>query len=349
MESWLIPYIRERGSICIAEYVDHCLYHPEFGYYTNRNPLGTNSDFLTAPETSQMFGEMIGVCIVDLWQRMGSPEAHLLEMGPGQGTLMADLLRIAPEGFRDAIDVHMVDVSPVLREEQKQRVKHPRVQWYQDLEPALKACSGPTFIIANELFDAFCIEQHVQTEGGWQERRVTLGPDGKTFVFTPDHAPDALIREYCPLAAIVMKQMAKHMVKYGGLTLAIDYGYMGPAFGDSLQGLRQHMFHDILKDPGSTDITAHVDFKVLLDAAVAAGAEVHGPTTQGCFLTELGILFRAEILKKNAMPSELTQIDHALHRLLDPTQMGELFKVMAVCGKDTPTPVGFSRCIQAVS
>jgi len=342
MSNWMISYINAKGSITVSEYMELCLYHPEFGYYTTRNPLGGESDFLTAPETSQMFGEMIGVCLQDLWHRMGEPAIHMVEIGPGQGTLMQDLLRIAPQGFRDVMKLHMVEVSPVLSGEQQKRINHPNACWYKTLDEALKECLGPTFIIANELFDALPIQQQVKTVDGWQERCVTV-VDG-ALVFTPE---GTAIKENCPLAQAYMGLMSDHIAQYEGIALYIDYGYMGPAVGDTLQALRQHAFHDVLKDPGLADLTAHVDFGALM--GFAKGVNVHGPTTQGRFLFELGILLRAEGLKKNASLEQSQQIDRALHRLLDASQMGELFKVMAITGNKTPIPVGFTSCLQAVS
>ncbi len=339
MLHWLIPYIQERGSISVYEYMELCLYHPEFGYYTTRNPLGGESDFLTAPETSQMFGEMIGVCLQDLWHRMGEPAVHLVEVGPGQGTLMQDLLRIVPQDFLGAMDLHLVDVSPVLMGEQQKRITHPNACWYKTLDEALKKCLGPTFIIANELYDALPIHQQVRTKDGWQERCVAV-IDG-ALDFTPE---GTTIKEHCPLAQTYMGLMSDHMAQYGGMALCIDYGYVGPAVGDTLQALRQHKFHDVLKDPGQADLTAHVDFGALMAAAKCVN--VFGPVAQGRFLFELGIMLRAEGLKKNATFVQLQQIDRALHRLLDEGQMGELFKVMAITGEQTPMPAGFSSFLQ---
>jgi NADH dehydrogenase [ubiquinone] 1 alpha subcomplex assembly factor 7 len=346
MLEWFVNLLKDRptGSMGVAKYMEYCLYHPEFGYYTTRNPLGRNSDFLTAPETSQMFGEMIALCFQELWLRMGEPRVHIIEVGPGQGTLMQDFLRIIPMKFRQGIDLHLMDVSPVLMAEQKKRIQHPHTQWHDSLESALAACKGPTFIIANELFDAMPIQQLVKTEAGWKDRLVALSEDKARLIFIPE---GDTIKEVCPLAQIYMEQMSSHVCEYGGMGLIIDYGYVGPALGDTLQAIHQHQYHDVLNDPGMADITAHVDFRALI--AKAGESVVHGPTTQGDFLSELGIHLRAEMLKKTASLEQGEQIDRALYRLTDSSMMGELFKVMAITGPQTPRPLGFSKCLKALS
>lgn len=347
---WLLPYIHSKGAITVAEYMELCLYHPEHGYYTTHNPIGAEGDFITAPEVSQMFGEMIGVCFMDLWIRMGKPgKVHLIEMGPGQGTLMADLLRILRPEMRSALDIHLVEISPALTQIQQQRLPG-EVSWHKNLDEVLNACDrGPVFMVANELFDAFPIEQRVKTPQGWQERQIRVAEDGESLEFIPTPDPDQIIREFCPQAREVTAKIAACLQKTQGVALFIDYGYLGPAQGDTLQALRHHQFHPILLAPGQADLTAHVDFSELEKAAKEAGAHVYGPTTQGAFLSEMGIGLRAEGLRKHAGPRDLAQIDRALHRLLDPSQMGNLFKVMAMTGPQTPQPSGFEQCIKAAS
>lgn len=333
MIDWIKPYIK--GSITVKEYMALCLYHPEHGYYTTRNPLGKNSDFLTAPECSQMFGEMIAICLIELWQRMDDTIIHLIEMGPGQGTLMHDLLRVFPASLKNKVQVHFVEISPVLIEEQKKRV--PNARWHDTIESALSHCKGSTYVVANELFDALPIEQTVLG----QPRKIRLSEDEQSLEFIPTSGP---ITETCTQALEIIQQISKHLSAYEGMALIIDYGYVGPAVGDTLQSIRDHSFHDVLKDPGLADVTAHVDFTALMNSS--KGAVAHGPTTQGAYLSEIGIHLRSELLKKQASPAQMAQIDRAVHRLTDTSQMGELFKVLALTGPNTPQPIGFSQCLK---
>lgn len=340
---WLLPHFQKNGMLSISEYMSLCLYDPEHGYYTTRNPLGINSDFLTAPETSQIFGELIALNLWELWQRMGAPEIHLIEMGPGQGTMMQDMMRVFPEEFKDKCCLHLVEVSPILKEEQKKRIEHSKIKWYPDLDSALLDSSGVTFVVANELFDALPIRQWARVADEWVERKVEL-LQNNVMIFSPE---SETIKEDCPLAQDIIHKISNHLNAYEGMALIIDYGYVGGQQGDTLQAMRRHSYVDILKDPGVSDLTAHVNFKALSDAA--RNVYVYGPTTQGHFLDELGINIRADILKRNATPAEYAQIEKATFRLTDPSQMGELFKVLALTGQHTPSPLGFSKCLQTNS
>ncbi|RAI40214.1 hypothetical protein CH341_24300 [Rhodoplanes roseus] len=320
-----------------------CLGHPTLGYYATRDPLGAAGDFTTAPEISQMFGELLGIWAAAIWQQMGSPEkVRLVELGPGRGTMMADMLRAARvlPPFRAALDVHLVETSPVLEQRQRETLATAGVAlaWHQALEAVP---DGPAIIVANEFFDALPVHQAVKSRQGWCERTVALDPDG-TFVLATGPAETALaerVPEFWRVApsgsvfewrdAAPVEALARRVV-HGGAALVIDYGHVDQGLGETLQAVRGHGFADPLATPGEADLTAHVDFSALAAAATAAGARVDGPVTQAAFLQRLGIVARAERLKA-AAPQKAADVDAALARLLAPgkTGMGTLFKVLA--------------------
>ena len=365
LKKYLIGRIKQEGPLTIAQYMNLSLYHSEFGYYRTVNPIGHNGDFVTSPEISQMFGEIIGVCFMELWQRMGRPpNIHLIELGPGQGTLIQDFLRAISPEFKNAIDLHFVDVSPILKEEQRHRLEHPRITWHDDIEAAFVSCQkSPTLIIANEFFDALPIHQYIMTTYGWAERVIAYTEETNRFSYTtnpltandceklalPKNLKQGSIFEVCHGARYMTSVMAQHLCRQGGAGLVIDYGHIRSAAGDTLQAVRQHSYHDILVDPGTADLTAHVDFEALQNIARDQGATIYGPTTQGSFLSELGIDIRAGKIKQVASLEQITEIDRALHRLTHPTQMGNLFKVMAITAPQTPAPCGFALCTQSTS
>jgi len=346
------------GPLSVGEYMELCLTHPELGYYTTRDPLGTRGDFITAPEISQMFGELIGLWAAAVWQTMGSPGAvHLVELGPGRGTLIADALRalaVVPD-FRAALNVHLVELSPVLRRRQEETLAGfgVPIAWHPTVADLPHA---PSIVIANEFFDALPVEQAVKVPGGWHERRIGL--EGERLAFTRD--PELIMRRDdalpvrmrgAPVGAVfewrsdsIARQLARHASSYGVL-LVLDYGHAATGIGDTLQAVSAHGFVDPLEAPGEADLTAHVDFQALREAAVGAGARVHGPLPQGEFLRRLGLLERASRLKANATAAQAAEIDAALARLTapGPTGMGELFKVMAFAHPRLRTPPGFDR------
>ncbi len=289
-------------------------------YYATRDPLGAGGDFTTAPEISQMFGEMVGACLADCATRAGDAEAIYAELGPGRGTLAADALRVM--GNRP---VHLVETSPTLRDTQRTRIPaaafHHRIE---DLPPK------PLLLVANEFFDALPVQQLV----GDEQRLVVL--DGDALAFTAH----GLIVETSPARAAVATALAAHLVAHGGVALIIDYGHATSAPGDTLQAVRGHAFANPLADPGEQDLTAHVDFQALAEAARAAGTAVAPLATQGHWLTRLGIARRAEVLTR-ANPDRAESIVSALTRLTAPDQMGDLFKVMAIHHPDWPVPAGF--------
>lgn len=343
----LTRMILASGPISIA----HFIAEANAQYYTTRDPLGTAGDFTTAPEISQMFGEMIGLCLADVWMRSGlRPNPYYVELGPGRGTLASDALR-AMEQARVAPRVHFVETSPVLRDCQTARIGHAR--FHDDLDTLPQ--DGPLLVVANEFFDALPIRQMERTEAGWRERVVVprAGREGEAFVAVPGDrpmdaavpaalrgAPVGSICEVGPAGAAIAYALAQRIAKQGGVAILIDYGYEGPALGDTLQAVRAHKMTDPFEDVGESDLTAHVDFTVLGNMARQAGIAVSGPVGQGEFLTRLGIDARADILKRTT-PGRAEDVHVARDRLVVPGQMGTLFRVMAFAHPDWVTPEGF--------
>jgi len=349
----LIRLIAEEGPLPVSRYMALCLGHPRHGYYRTRDPFGAQGDFTTAPEISQMFGEMIGLWAGHLWQAMGSPSRFaLIEIGPGRGTLMADMLRatrIVP-GFHAAAAVHLVETSPVLREIQAATLTGKAEPiWHERVETALE---GPVIVIANELLDALPLDQFVMTDQGWRERLVGLDGEGclafglaatASDATGPATAPPGAILEQ-PLAALTLVSgVASHVAQHGGGALFIDYGSLHSGFGDTLQAMRRHAFVDPLEEPGEADLTVHVDFARMAQAALRAGAATHGPVRQADFLLGLGLAERAQALSAKATPQQVQAIGAAFARLTErgATGMGDLFKVLAVSHPGLPPLPGF--------
>ncbi len=317
-------------------------------YYATRDPLGAAGDFTTAPEISQMFGELIGLWLADIWQRAGSPAAFdLVELGPGRGTLMADALRATARvpGFHVAAHVHLVETSPVLRTEQAKRV--PGATWHDSLDTLPNSC--PLLLIANEFFDALPIRQLQKTANGWRERMVTLSGDKLALVLDPRSvdalvpgalrdAPEHSVHERCAMGQAAAQDIGARLAAQGGAALFIDYGYAGPQCGETLQALRAHRPADLLAEPGEADLTAHVDFTALAQAAHAGGARCFGPIPQGQFLQALGIDLRARQL---AQSGDASAIIAARDRLVGDDQMGRLFKALALTAANWPQPAAF--------
>jgi SAM-dependent MidA family methyltransferase len=316
-------------------------------YYATRDPLGQHGDFTTAPEISQMFGELIGLWCTDLWDRAGRPDTAWVELGPGRGTLAADARRaMAKAGF--APPVHFVETSAVLRAAQATRV--PDAIWHDDVStlPDDRAL----IVIANEFFDALPIRQLVRGHGGWVERYVAcqdllfLPIPGKPVpdAVIPEHlrdAPPGSVIETAPEAVAMMRVLAKRITAQGGAVLTIDYGYEGPALGDTFQALRGHAFANPYDAPGEQDLTAHVDFATLAAAARIEGAATHGPVTQRDFLTTLGIDARTSALAATR-PAEAEARLAERNRLVGADAMGALFKALAVTAPSWPHPAGFA-------
>ena len=344
------------GPMPISEYMRTCLGHPKYGYYVTRDPLGPLGDFTTAPEISQMFGELLGAWAAAVWQQMGSPaHINLVELGPGRGMLMADALRAAQAlpAFRAALAVHLVETSDVLAAKQRETLASSGVPvaWHRDVRAIPE---GATIFLANEFFDALPIHHAVRGEQGWHERVVAMGKDDRlAFAVNPVSVmnfektlPDAVHR--APVGAIFEWRSAAytleiihHLKRFGGAALVIDYGYAETQVGETLQAVRRHEYVDPLVDPGEADLTAHVDFAALAHTGTSSGVNVNGPLTQGEFLRHLGIAQRAARLKANATPQQAVDIDTALARLTAPDQMGELFKVLALADPTLGTLPGF--------
>ena len=343
--------IKSTGQIPVSEFMAEALANPEHGYYMGRDPFGMAGDFTTAPEISQMFGELIGLWCALVWQSMGSPQRLVLaEIGPGRGTLMVDLLRAAKAlpPFASALDVHLIETSPALRNRQTQALADSKVTWHERFEDLP---DGPLVLVANELFDALPIRQLEKAGGLWHERMVALDEAGGfTFAQGPvvaepplapavRDAPDGALAEICPAGRELAAAIARRLVNQGGAALIIDYGYGKSAAGDSLQALKGHKHHPVLSAPGQADITAHVDFQALAEAASGL-ARIHGPVSQGRFLARLGLEERVRMLMQNATPEQAAHLASGARRLIDPAEMGTLFKVLALANPLLPVPPG---------
>ena len=341
--------IETEGPMTVSDYMQLCLAHPRHGYYVTRDPLGARGDFVTAPEVSQMFGELIGAWAAAVWQQMGSPPAiHLVELGPGRGTLMADALRAATgmPDFLSAVSVHLVETSPVLCALQETTLANIAVPiaWHRAVE---ELPDGPSIAIANEFVDALPVGQFIKDRDGWHARMIGIADGKLAFMAAPDalfgHAaaelPSGTILERRQDQPIAL--LSRRIAADGGAALIIDYGHAESGFGDTLQAVRAHKFADPLEMPGEADLTAQVDFAALAVTATRQGAATQGPVPQGAFLRTVGIERRAERLKSRATPKQAADIDSALMRLTAPDQMGELFKVMAIAHPKLGTLPGF--------
>jgi NADH dehydrogenase [ubiquinone] 1 alpha subcomplex assembly factor 7 len=360
----LLPLLTRRitlgGPISVATFMAEALGHPTHGYYITRDPLGTAGDFTTAPEISQMFGEMVGIWLADCWLRLGSPDpVTLVELGPGRGTLMADALRATRRvpGFHTALRLALVETSPTLRARQATSLQGYQPHWYDSLA---EVPAGPMLLVANEFFDALPIRQFVRGTHGWAERKVGLGEAGALAfmlepapvaaalhpVFADPRIPPGAVAELCPAGIGIAREIGQRLATAPGAALLIDYGYAGPAIGDTLQALRAHRMVPVLDDPGLADLTAHVDFTALAQAARQAGAETHpapGHTIdQGDWLRAMGIEARAAALTRQATVEQAQTIATALLRLTEPGQMGRLFKTIALASPGFGPPAGFA-------
>lgn len=350
--------IKSSGPMPVWRYMELCLTHPEHGYYVSRDPLGREGDFTTAPEVSQMFGELLGLWAASVWRALDSPPMlRLVELGPGRGTMMADALRavrVLPPMYQ-ALHVHLVEINPVLREKQAATLSGARnISWHQNID---EVPEGPAVILANEYFDVLPIHQVVRRETGWHERVIEMDASGKlVFGAAPEPLPrfevllPPLLRA-APVGAVFewrpdteMMKIAARVREQNGAALIIDYGHLRSDAGDTFQAIARHSFTDPLKNPGQADVTAHVDFQALARAAEDVGARVHGPVTQGEFLKRLGIETRAATLTAKATPEVSADIAAALKRLTDSGRggMGSMFKVMAVTGPNLPVIAGLS-------
>jgi NADH dehydrogenase [ubiquinone] 1 alpha subcomplex assembly factor 7 len=353
--------IAERGPLSVSEYMAAALGHREHGYYATRDPLGASGDFTTAPEISQVFGELIGLWCVEVWRTMNAPDpVRVVELGPGRGTLMADAglawRRVAPE-LAAAARLHLVETSPALRARQETALAAlsplPAATWHARLADVPE---GPLILLANEFFDALPIRQYIRREGAWRERLVGLAPAGDGFVFidgpvveltNAGDEPGILegaILELCPQAEALAADIAARVTAHGGAALIIDYGPSRSALGETLQAVRGHRYADPLAEPGEADLSHHVDFMRLRQAAERAGGCIFGPVPQGLFLGRLGIAARTEALAAAAgSPERAEKIRGAVRRLIHPGRMGILFKAFAIADPALPRLPGFDR------
>ena len=349
LEALIKQRIAATGPITLAEYMSDCLMHPEHGYYTSKDPLGTSGDFTTAPEISQMFGELLGLALAQAWLDRGAPAPfRLVELGPGRGTLMADLLRATAGvlGFHDAMRVHLVETSPVLRARQRQTIQHA----FSHHDTLQDVPDGPLFLIANEFFDALPVRQFQRDATGWRERVVGLSDDqlclglsdlisAPSLTHRLDDTKPGDIVEISPAAQSVTETIGARISSHDGMALIIDYGDWR-TLGDTFQAVRDHETVDPFASPGEADLTCHVDFEAITIAA--ATAQTSRLTPQGVFLERLGITARAQSLAQNLTGPALTTHIAAHRRLTHPQEMGTLFKAFALTQKGSPVPPGFA-------
>jgi len=353
----LCQRISREGPLNIAQYMEECLGHPTYGYYMGKNPFGRGGDFITAPDISQMFGELLGLWCSIEWLALGRPgPVHLIELGPGRGTLMSDIMRVAKgvSGFTDAIQLHLVETSPVLTDLQRQALSEFSPTWHSHLGTVP---TGPALIVANEFFDALPIRQFQRIPDGWCERLVGIDEksDGKSLrvgwsspqlvhPLVPKQLAQAgmdSVVEVSPASLNYMRLLSERLNADRGAALIVDYGYAKSGVSDTFQAVKNHSYTDVLAEPGQADLTAHVDFEALITVAVESGAQAFGPISQGRFLETMGISDRAERLIAGATPAQAEAIRSGRERLTHANQMGTLFKVISVTGPDLEPPVGF--------
>ncbi len=345
------------GPMPVDRYMALALGHESHGYYMGRDPFGRAGDFITAPEVSQMFGELIGIWCAAGWQMMDAPaEWNLIELGPGRGTLLADLVRACSvmPGLREGMKIHLVEMSPALKIIQAETLKRAGIEatWHERLEDVP---DGQSLIIANEFFDALPISQLQKQAGQWHERVVGLTGDGKlAFGLASDRVAPALVPswagsaedgdivEFSPVRDAVAREIGRRITTHMGAALIIDYGHMHSAAGDTLQAIRKHQFADVLAQPGEADVTSHVDFEALTGAVTADGAKPYGPVMQGDFLIKMGLKEREEMLRARADARQRIRLAKGAQRLVSGNQMGQLFKVLAVTHPDMPKPAPFN-------
>ncbi len=342
----LIRRIEEGGPIPVADYMEAANGY----YYASHDPFGVQGDFITSPEISQMFGELIGIWVADLWARSGVEDVYLVELGPGRGTLAADALRALAALGRHP-QVHFVETSPVLRKLQKKRV--PQAHWHKGIESL--PTDAPLLIIANEFFDALPYRQYIKTYGGWRERMVRHDEDGFAPVpgnepaedLVPEHLHGSVagsIYETSPAGLALARALTGKISRQGGALLAIDYGHEDYDAGDTLQALNAHAYADVFSNPGANDLTAHVDFTALGRAGKLGGVRIEGPVSQSFFLSTMGIAARAAALGRHH-PERAEEIAAAHHRLTDEEEMGTLFKAVAMVSSKWPKAAGFQAAL----
>jgi NADH dehydrogenase [ubiquinone] 1 alpha subcomplex assembly factor 7 len=348
--------IRREGPMPVGDYMAAAI----GDYYARRDPFGAGGDFTTAPEISQVFGELIGLWCAVVWRQAGAPTpVRLVELGPGRGTLMLDALRAAAADreFLAAIDLHLVETSPALRRLQRERLAGRPATWHDRFDAVPRS---PLIVVANEFLDALPVEQLIRTAAGWSPRLVDIARDGDGLMFRADDRSDASHRvppelrgapvgtifETSPAREAAIRSVAVRIAADGGAALIVDYGHATAAPGETLQAVARHGFANVLHAPGEADLTAHVDFGALASAASAAGARVSGPTPQGEFLAALGLAYRVARLVASAPDGAAAgRIRAGGTRLVDPAGMGLLFKALALSHPGQPAPPGFDRSL----
>lgn len=339
----LADRISRSGPITVADYMAAALSDPDYGYYRQSDPLGTGGDFITAPEISQLFGELIGAWLVDCWEQNGRPgRVNLVELGPGRGTLMEDILRVArhaPEWLK-AVQLHLVEINPRLRQAQAEVLSAHAPLWHETLSTVP---DGPIMLVANEFLDALPIRQLVFWNGAWRERLVgwdiaegfkfvvSTGPSALSFLL-PVNLPanQGGVYELSPAVIAVGTEIGRRITQHGGAALIVDYGRTASIAAETLQAVRTHRMVKVLDDPGAADLSAHVDFDLLSRVAGETGAAVAGPVSQGAFLNALGIGLRTDRLKRGLTADAAAALDQGARRLTHPEAMGQLFKVLAI-------------------
>lgn len=347
LERLIRELILAEGPMRIDRYMGLCLGHPQYGYYITRDPLGEKGDFVTAPEVSQVFGELIGVWAVGAWAAMGQPAAlNLVELGPGRGTLMADILRTvrkAAPAFAAASSVHFVETSPALRAKQRAAVGEGAT-WHSRLE---EVPEGPMVLVANEFFDAIPIRQFERRQAEWRERVIGVEGDrlaiGLGAPVPGAEGRDGDVVEFAPARSEIARGLGDRLSRWPGAALIIDYGHLVSAPGDTLQAMRGHAFVPVTENPGDCDLTSHVDFEALAKALKAGGAVPHPAITQRAFLLAMGLEPRFQQLSARADGATQGVLQRQMARLADEGQMGKLFKVLAATSPGLATPYPFGR------
>ena len=360
LQSILVEQVGRSGPISLGDFISLAMTHPKYGYYVKGNPLGEEGDFITAPEISQIFGELIGAWVIDLWAKMGSPDFNLIECGPGRGTLMADILRIGSKvpSFTEKVHLRFIESSSLLREKQEKSINSyslgSSAKWYDTVSDI--SVDKPCIIIGNEFIDALPIEQLRRTEQGWQQRKVDVGKgEDSKLVFCEQEAEKALldylpsktssneIYEISPARNRFMKGCLRVMKEHDGACLFIDYGHTSSHHGDTLQAVKSHKYSNVLDNVGRSDITSHVDFDAL--SRVMSGDEdikQEPVVSQRQFLLNLGVEYRAQVLEASADDADSArEIKSAVDRLIGIDKMGELFKVFCFHSGQNIKPFGF--------
>ncbi|APR99122.1 class I SAM-dependent methyltransferase [Wolbachia endosymbiont of Folsomia candida] len=343
----MITYIsklidKNQGSISISDFMNAALYHQKYGYYMSKTPLGKDGDFVTAPEISQLFGEAIAVWIMHTWEKLGTPSKFsLVELGPGKGTLIHDVVRITKKykDFFDSMSIHLVEISPVLRNIQKQTLMDIEVNWHENID---NLPENPTIFLANEFFDALPIDQFIYHNGQWYENRIVIQDDNGLKIARLSQSELALSNSWIPVSRTgmtdgfngavveichagieILKKLEKKIYNNKGAVLIIDYGYIYPSYRSTLQSIKQHKYSNFLENVGSSDITALVNFQALKDSLKYVDCEI---STQREFLYSFGIKERAQALMKNANEAQKNRIFSEFLRLTE--NMGTLFKTI---------------------